>query len=154
MTEISTLRLNLLRAMYAFIALGLAFTRWPELINPPSDTAYLDNVVASMLAAVSLLALVGIRYPLQMLPLLLFELAWKSMWVLRFGLPVWIDGSLDADTRQTLIACFMGIVPIPLVLPWGYIFRHAIKTAGAPWRNDTAAQHPSSPAALTPDLRS
>ena len=72
MSDVSTFRLYLLRGMYAFIALGLVLTRWPEILNPPADAAHMDNVVASMLGAVSLLALLGIRYPLRMLPLLFF----------------------------------------------------------------------------------
>jgi hypothetical protein len=37
------------------------------------------GVVRSVLAAVSLLAVLGIRYPLKMLPLLFFELVWKTI---------------------------------------------------------------------------
>jgi hypothetical protein len=77
MTEVSTFRLNLLRAMYIFMAVGLAVTRWPEILNPPADAAHMDTVVANMLGAFSLLALLGIRYPIRMLPLLFFELLWK-----------------------------------------------------------------------------
>jgi hypothetical protein len=42
---------------------------------------------AQWLAAISLLALLGIRYPLKMLPLLFFEFLWKAVWVLGWGLP-------------------------------------------------------------------
>lgn len=77
----------------------------------------MDTVVANMLGTVSLLAVLGIRYPLRMLPLLFFELVWKSMWVLMWGLPLWLDHELDPNTQETLIACLTGIVPIPLVIP-------------------------------------
>jgi hypothetical protein len=56
-----------------------------------------------------------------MLPLLFVELAWKTIWVLSFGLPLWRAGLLDAGTAETLQACLFGLVLFPLVIPWGYV---------------------------------
>jgi hypothetical protein len=78
-------------------------------------------------------AILGIRYPLKLLPLLFFEFVWKSIWVLVFGLPLWSAGQLDANTRETLNDCLMGIVLVPLVLPWGYVFSHYLKAPGERW---------------------
>ncbi len=58
-------------------------------------------------------------YPLKMLPLLFFELVWKFMWVLMWGLPLWSTGQLIPDRQETLIACLVGIVLVPLVMPSG-----------------------------------
>jgi len=77
--------------------------------------------------AVWLLALVDLRYPLQMLPLLLFELAWKTTWLIAFGLPQWSSGQLPptfADDFQAIIA---GVILMPLVIPWGYVHRHYVR---------------------------
>jgi hypothetical protein len=82
-------------------------------------------VVGSVLGAVSLLALMGIRYPLKMLPLLFFEFLWKSMWVVGWGLPLRFTGSQD-----TLVACLMGVILVPLVMPWGYVFKQFLKAPG------------------------
>ncbi len=87
MSEVSTFRLYLLRAMYGFMFVGLAITRWPGILNPPPGISNAGTVVGSFLGALSLLAVLGIRYPLKMLPLLLFELLWKVMWVVGWGLP-------------------------------------------------------------------
>lgn len=133
MSEVSTLRLYLLRAMYLLIAVGLGITIWPGIISPPENLSHMASVVRSVLGAVSLLAILGIRYPLKMLPLLFFELLWKSIWVLVFGLPLWSAGQLDANTRETLNACLMGLVLFPLVIPWGYVFRHYLQAPADRW---------------------
>ena len=93
----------------------------------------MDSVVGSVLAAVTLLAVLGLRYPLAMLPLLFFEFLWKSIWVLQFGLPLWSAHHLDPNTAETLIACLMGVVLVPLVTPWGYVLKHYLKAPGNQW---------------------
>src|ERR671932_1771929 len=103
-SEVSTFRLNLLRAMYAFMFVGLALTRWPGILNPPAGISNASTVVGSVLGAISLLALLGIRYPLKMLPLLFFELLWKVLWVVGWGLPLWWTQQLGPDAAETLFA--------------------------------------------------
>lgn len=133
MSEVSTVRLYLLRAMYLLMAVGLGLVIWPMIISPPTPDANANTVVWSLLGALSLLSLLGLRYPVQMLPVLLFELVWKVIWVVAFAIPMWMGPGLDAYAAETLFACSMGIVLVPLVLPFGYIFRHYIKAPSAPW---------------------
>lgn len=134
MSEVSTLRLYVLRAMYLFIVIGLGVMIWPLLFRPVEGVAHMTSVVRAVLAAVSLLALLGIRYPLKMLPLLFFELAWKVVWVLAYGLPLWRMGKLTPAMSTTLSECLVGLVLIPIVLPWGYVIRHYGRAGGDRWR--------------------
>jgi hypothetical protein len=78
MSEVSTLRLYLLRAMYVFMFVGLAIVKWPAIFNPPPGLSNSGSVVGSVLLAISLLAVLGIRYPIKMLPLLFFEFLCQS----------------------------------------------------------------------------
>jgi hypothetical protein len=69
-----------------------------------------------------LVSLLGLRYPLQMLPILLFELVWKILWVVVYALPLLLRNQLDAGGREDLTGCLMGVGLVPLVLPWKYTF--------------------------------
>lgn len=138
MSGISTFRLYLLRALYLLIAVGLGIIIWPGILAPPENLSHMAGVVRSVLGAVSLLALLGLRYPLKMLPLLFFEFIWKSIWVLVFGLPLWLNGQLDANTQETLKECLMGIVLVAIAVPWGYVYRHYLKAPGDRWRGSAA----------------
>ena len=133
-SEVSTLRLWLLRAVYLFIALGLVLTVWPDIVAPSDTTANADTVILALLGALALLCLVGLRYPLQMIPVLLFELLWKAIWVGAFALRMWLNQGLDQYASETLFACLLGIVLVPLALPWGYVFRHYVAAKSEPWR--------------------
>jgi hypothetical protein len=136
MSEVSTFRLYLLRAMYVFTVVGLAIEKLPALLHPATLSPG-DSVILSVLGATALLAVVGIRYPIKMLPLLFFEFVWKAIWILIFGLPLLLSGGLDPNISfggtETLIACLVGVVLVPLVMPWGYVFKHYLKVPGARW---------------------
>ena len=142
MPEISTFRLYLLRAMYLFIGVGLALTVWPAIISPSGNVANASTVICSLLGALAVLSLLGLRYPVQMLPLLLFELLWKLIWVIAFALRMWLHQGLDAYATETLFDCLIGIVLVPIVLPWKYVFQHYIAAAGDPWRRPGADSAP------------
>ena len=135
MHEVSIVRLNLLRAMYLLIVVGLGLTIWPLILDSPRAPEHMQGVVWALLGGLSLLAVLGIRYPLQMLPLLLFELAWKVVWVVAIGLPLWSAGRLDAGTGETLFNCLLGVVLVPLVIPWPYVVARYLKAPGDPWRS-------------------
>ena len=120
--------------MYAFIAVGLVLTVWPNIIAPADTVADGRTVIRSLLGALALLCLLGLRYPLQMIPVLLFELLWKIIWVVAFALRMWMHQGLDQYATETLFACLLGIVLVPLALPWGYVFRHYVAAGGTAWR--------------------
>ena len=132
--EVSLIRLYVLRAMYAFIVIGLAVFVWPTYLASAPELPLFNGVALTMLAAFSILCVIGIRHPLAMLPVLLWELLWKSMWLLMIALPLWAGGQMDSRTAQTVIDCLVGVVLVPLAVPWGYVYRHYVKPRGARWR--------------------
>jgi hypothetical protein len=137
MSEVSTFRLYLLRAMYVFMVVGLAIFKLGPAILHPENLSPQDSVIVSVLGAFALLAVVGIRYPIKMLPLLFFEFVWKAIWVLALGLPLLLSGGLDPNVSfggtETLINCLLGIVLVLLVTPWGYVLKHYLRAPGDRW---------------------
>jgi hypothetical protein len=129
---ISTFRLYLLRATYLMISLFLVTQIWPLLFHH-RPWSLMHGVAVSLLAAMAPLMLLGLRYPLKMLPILLFEFFWKTIWVVAIGLPLWSTGQVDADTFETIKACGMGVVICPIVIPWGYVFANYLKPQGDRW---------------------
>jgi len=140
MHDVSTLRLYLLRGAYLLLIVGLGATIWPLLLSPPPDLEHMRGVVWSLLAAVSILAVLGLRYPLQMLPLLLFELVWKSVWMLAIWLPRWSAGTLNAAMDGTFVDCAVGLVLFPFLIPWGYVWAHYVRRPGDRWRRAGTAK--------------
>jgi hypothetical protein len=129
--EVSLARIYVLRATYLLLVIGLGGMIVPEVVSHPVISR---GVIPSLLGAVWMLAFVGLKYPLEMLPLLMFEFAWKSIWMLAYGLPQWYAGQLPATFAEDSFNIGVGVILMPLVIPWGYVYRHYVKQSGARWR--------------------
>ena len=130
-SDVSLARLYVLRATYLLLIVGLGATNLPVLISHDPTTR---GVIPSLLGGIWLLAFIGLRYPLQMLPLLLFEFAWKTIWVLAFGLPQWSVGRMPPTWPEDFKAISAGVILMPIIIPWGYVYRHYIKQPSDRWR--------------------
>jgi len=130
-SELSLVRLYALRAMYLLLVIGGAIVFLPQLIGHEPTAR---GVIPSMLAGVWVLACFGLRYPLQMLPLLLFELVWKTIWLIDYGLPQRIAGVNTAQFTEDFKAIALGPLLLIPIIPWGYVFRHYLRKAGTRWR--------------------
>jgi len=128
---VSLARLYVLRATYLLLVVGLGAMILPSLLR---HEPLARGVIASLLGAVWLLAFVGLRYPLQMLPILMFELVWKTIWLIAFGLPQWSSGQVPPTFAEDFSNIVFGVVLMPLVIPWGYVYRHYVKQRANRWR--------------------
>jgi hypothetical protein len=133
--SVSLPRLYLLRLGYLVVAVGLALTKWPLIINHDRPWPLFEGVETCMLVALSLLAFLGLRYPLQMLPILLFELAWKLIWVAVVVLPLWLANQIDPATLKVFYSCLVVLIVLA-VIPWRYVITHYVTKPGDPWRSD------------------
>lgn len=132
MNDVSVFRLYLLRAMYLLIVIGLALVLWPSIIFRLEPWTPNGAANKMMLASFSLICALGLRYPLQMLPILFWELVWKVMWMLLVALPAWYAGTMDAETIARFWELSV-VVLIPLVIPWDYAVEHYFRKPAERW---------------------
>jgi hypothetical protein len=129
-SEVSLARLYVLRAMYLLLVIGGAIVFLPQLIGHEPTAR---GIIPSMLGGVWVLACFGLRYPLQMLPMLLFELVWKTIWLIDYGLPQRMAGVNTAQFTEDFKAIALGPLLLIPIIPWGYVFRHYLKRPGVRW---------------------
>jgi hypothetical protein len=148
---VSLPRLYFLRLGYLVMGVGLVLTKWPLIINHPVPWPLMEGVETCMLVALSLLSFVGLRYPLQMLPILLFELGWKAIWVAVVVLPLWSANQMDPATLSVFYSCLVVLI-VAAVVPWRYVVTNYVTKQGDPWRNSRAVEIPR-PVDLVPTMR-
>jgi hypothetical protein len=132
MTQLPLWRINLLRVGYLVMGGGLAVYKWP-LFFDHEPWSLAEGTVQCLLVAMSVLALLGLRYPLRMLPILLFEVGWKALWLGVVALPLWVDGHLEGAFLTQTNAVLVGVVVVA-VIPWRYAFTQFVLATGDPWR--------------------
>ncbi len=133
MNDISMFRLHLLRALYLLIVVGLAAVVWPSILVHNTPWGMAQGTVICMLAAFSLLCALGLRYPLQMLPILLWEIIWKTLWLLLVAVPAWRAGQVGPELAEQIFSVGF-VILVYIAVPWGYVYRQYVQQAGAPWR--------------------
>lgn len=127
---VSLFRLYVLRALYLgnFVLLGASV--WPGILTHHGWANPLEGVGVSAWGALSLLSIVGIRYPLKMLPLVFLQFTYKLIWVLAVALP---RISTGAPTWY-MTPMLMGVIIEPILIPWPYVFAAYVQTRGDAWR--------------------
>ena len=128
-------RLYLLRVGYLVLAVGLVVAKWPEIISHDGPWPLFEGVETCMLVALSLLSFLGLRYPIKMLPILLFEIGWKFIWAAVVVLPLWISGELDQATAEIFYSCLVVLIVVA-VIPWRPVVTHYVTKHGDPWCPD------------------
>ncbi|MGZ8736408.1 MAG: hypothetical protein ACXWW7_04515 [Nocardioides sp.] len=131
-TDLSLTRLHLMRGGYLLMGVGLALVKWPLLPDAQALPLY-EGVTLCLLTAMSLLAFLGLRHPVKMLPLLLLESAWKLLWLALVALPRATSGGLDTATREIAVNCSLVIV-ILAVTPWRHVWRTYVRATADRWR--------------------
>ena len=131
-SELSVRRLHLMRAGYLLMGVGLVLVKWP-MLPEAADLSLYEGVTLCLLTAMSLLAFLGLRHPVALLPVLLFESVWKVLWLSLVALPRAVSGDLDQAMSETVVNCSL-VVVILAVIPWRYAWRTYARTTGDRWR--------------------
>lgn len=109
MPQVSLFRLYTLRICYFILAAGLGVYIWPTVVHHTSELAVTAGIRFALLAGLGATATLGLRYPVQMVPLLLFEMIWKTIYLIAFALPLWSAGQINEavaeDIKAVLIGC-------------------------------------------------
>jgi hypothetical protein len=124
-------RLNLLRFAYLVFVVTFPFGGLPHLFHhSPTDR----GMITAILGGLWVMAILGLRYPLKMLPVMLFEFTWKAIWLCAYGLPQWVSGLGAPGLRKDLLE--IGTIPflLALVIPWHYVWRHFVRQPMEQWR--------------------
>lgn len=125
--ELSKLRLHAMRAIYLLTGVFLGYSTWSAMITRTKPWDPMHGVAFSFWCAYSLLMLIGVRFPVRMLPLLLLQLFYKTVWLLGVAYPLWASGLLTPGTAEMVQTFVIAVAVDLVVIPWPYVFTQFIR---------------------------
>lgn len=133
MPTLSLLRLVVMRIAFFLLSVVFGITAWSRILAPPEMWDSVRGIAYSFLAALSLLSLIGIRFPIAMLPLLLLQFTYKVIWFAGIAYPLWQAGELPTPLADPVFRAFaIGIAVDLIAIPWAYAFsRFIVGTPGS-----------------------
>lgn len=124
----------LLRISYALIAGVMGSIVWHQLIFESAGWPVARGLSKAMLGSLALMSLWGIRYPVRMLPLMLYELIWKTVWIGVIFVPAWYYDRASPDLEGLFWDC-IGVLFVYIAVPWRYVWNAYFCQPTEPWRN-------------------
>lgn len=126
-------RIHCIRFLFLLMALVMGSFVWTQLLFQSADWPVHKGLSKSMLAALALVSLLGVRYPLQMLPLMLYEVVWKTVWLVLIAGRAWLAGKWTPEIESLFHDC-IGIVAAYLFMPWRYVWARYVVQPMEPLR--------------------
>jgi hypothetical protein len=129
--EVSLARLYVIRVGALAGVISLGSNNLPALISPDPVGR---GMITAILGGLCVMAAIGILHPLKMVPILLFEFVWKTIWLVDFGAQQWLSGQRPPTFDEDFLAIGVGVILMPLVIPWTYVWRQYVTARSERWR--------------------
>ena len=120
------LHLILLRIVYLLMCVMMARTAWSSILGHEGAWEPYRAMAVCVWAAYGTLSVLGLLHPLRMLPLVLFMIFYKSLWLAVVAYPLWRAGTLAGSSAQDLAGVFLAAPVFALFVPWGYVLRRFV----------------------------
>lgn len=120
------INIYLLRLLYLLMAFFVATDAWTSLVTHQGPWDHVRAVAFCVWAAYATLGVFGLFYPLKWLPIMVFMIFYKSLWLIFVSLPLWRAGTLAGSPAEEMTGVFL-MIPLPIIaVPWKYFFENFI----------------------------
>ena len=135
MFELSVTRLTIMRVLYALNLIGLGFNALPALFAPDDPLAAnpMRAVALSFWGALSVLSILGLRYPVRMLPVLILQFTYKIFWLSSVLLPAWRASAITPDLADFSNGMVIGLLLDIVAIPWLFVLHRYLLAPGERW---------------------
>ncbi len=99
------IQIHMLRTLYFLMAAFVATDAWRVILTHQGPWDHVRAVAWCVWATYPTLALLGLLHPLRMIPLVLFTIGYKSLWLAAVAYPLWRAGALAGTPPRRWRGC-------------------------------------------------
>jgi len=120
------INIYLLRVLYFLMFVGVAFEAWKTIITHEGPWDHTRAVAWCVWAAYPTLSIFGLLRPLRWLPIVIFMIFYKTLWVVVVAYPLWRAGTLAGSPAEEMAHIFIWAPLITIIVPWVYVFKNYV----------------------------
>ena len=117
------IHIYLLRVVYFLMFTLMSLNAWTMIFTDEGIPERFFAMAMSVWAAYGTLAFFGLFKPLKWLPIVLFMIFYKTLWLIIVAIPLWRIGELSGSAVEEMTYTFLPAPFFLLIIPWNYIFR-------------------------------
>lgn len=117
------INIYLLRLLYFLMLVFVGSDSWQSLISHQGPWDHVRAVSFCVWTAYSTLSLFGMIHPLKWLPIVIFMIFYKTLWLVVVAYPLWRANALAGSSAEEMARVFIGAPFIALIVPWRYVFK-------------------------------
>ena len=120
------INIYLLRLIFALTFFVVGKDSWTVILTFKGTWDPVRAVAFSVWAAYSLLCFLGLYHTLKMLPIIMFQIFYKTIWLAFVALPLWSSGKLAGSPAEEMTYVFLWIILAYVAMPWKYFMQHYV----------------------------
>lgn len=117
------INIYLLRLLFLLIVLFVATDVWPSILKHQGPWDHVRAAALCMWASYSVLSIFGLINPLKWLPIVMFEIFYKLVWLATVAYPLWKSNQLAGSPPEEMTYAFLWVILPIVAMPWSYAFK-------------------------------
>jgi hypothetical protein len=113
----------LLRLLFLLVVVFVASDSWSAILRHQGQWDHVKAAAVCMWAAYSVLSVFGLINPLKWLPIVMFEIFYKIIWLIIVAYPLWSRNQLAGSPAAEMTYAFVWVILPIVAMPWAYAFR-------------------------------
>jgi hypothetical protein len=109
-----------LRLLFLVVFVFLGKDAWTSLLYHRRSWDPYTTAAFCMWAAFALISLIGVFHPLKMLPLMIFEVMYKVLYLILVSYPLWSANRLAGSPEEEMTFRFLPVILGIVAVPWKY----------------------------------
>jgi hypothetical protein len=117
------INIYLLRLLFLLIVVFVASDSWSAIVAHKGQWDHVKAAAVCMWAAYSVLSIFGLINPLKWLPIVMFDIVYKIIWLVIVAYPLWSTDQLAGSPAEEMTYAFAWVILPIVAMPWAYAFR-------------------------------